>query len=86
MEVKEIIYIIGAITTPVLTFLGTRNKLKDDFKDQIHNLELKLKDLTLKDELQQQVIEQIGRQMDDLVPKLIDNLNERNFRSKKIKK
>ena len=86
MEIKEVVYAIGAIITPLLTFLGTRHKLKEEFKDKVHDLELKLKDLTFKDELQQQVIDQIGKQMDVLVPKLIDILNERETKPKKVKK
>jgi hypothetical protein len=85
MELKDALYIGGIIVSAIISFLGTRHKLKDYFKDEIHSLELQLKDLNFKDDLQQQVIDQIGKQMDVLVPKLIDALNERKIEPKKLK-
>jgi hypothetical protein len=86
MEIKDALYIGGIIVSAIISFLGTRYKLKDYFKDKIHSLELQLKDLNSKDELQQQVIDQIGKQMDILVPKLIDALNDRKVQPEKLKK
>jgi len=86
---KDILYIVGIAVSALGTFLGTRHKLKeyirdknDELRNKLHNLELQLKDQKSKDDLQQQVIDQIGKQMDDLVPKLIEALNERK-KSKK---
>lgn len=86
---KDILYIVGIVVSALGTFLGTRHKLKeyirdknDELKNKLHDFELKLKDQKAKDDLQQQVIDQIGKQMDDLVPKLIEALNERK-KSKK---
>jgi hypothetical protein len=86
---KDILYILGIVVSALGTFLGTRHKLKeyirdknDDIRIKLHDLELQLKDQKSKDDLQQQVIDQIGSQMDTLVPKLIEALNERK-KSKK---
>ncbi|NOZ46222.1 MAG: hypothetical protein GXO79_05505 [Chlorobi bacterium] len=83
-ELKDVFYIAGIAVTALGTFLGTKHNLKDyirdkseNLKDKIHSLELKLNEQKAKDDLQQQVIDQIGKQMDTLVPKLIEALNKR---------
>ena len=88
-SLKDVLYIVGIIASAIISFLGTRHKLKEyvrdtneGLKNKIHETELKLSDLRSKDTLQQQVIDQIGKQMDELVPKLIEALNERK-KSKK---
>jgi len=77
-EIKDVLYIVGIVVSALISFLGTRHKLKeyirdknDALKDKIHNLELLLKEQKSKDDLQQQVIDQIGIQMNDLIPKLL---------------
>jgi len=45
---------------------------EDKLQKQITDLRLELKDLQSRDELQQQVIDQIGKNMDNLIPKLIE--------------
>lgn len=89
LGLKDILYIVGIVVSALGTFLGTRHKLKeyirdknDDIRTKLHNIELKLTEQKSKDDLQQQVIDQIGSQMDTLVPKLIEALNERK-KSKK---
>jgi BMFP domain-containing protein YqiC len=76
--IKDVLYIIGIVVSASVSFLGTRHKLKeyirdknDELKDKIHNLELQLNNQKAKDDLQQQVIDQIGQQMNSLIPKLL---------------
>jgi len=83
-SIKDGIYIIGLIVTAVVTFLGTRHKLKEYIRDKndaltkdIHQLQLDMKDLKHRDELQQQVIDQTSKQIDSLVPKLFEVLNDK---------
>jgi len=63
-EIKDVLYIVGIVVSALISFLGTRHKLKeyirdknDALKDKIHNLELLLKEQKSKDDLQQQVID-----------------------------
>ena len=81
IELRDVIYIFGIIVSAIITFFGTKHGLKeyvrdnhDALKNQIHQLEIKLQEHKAKDDLQQQVIEQIGKQMDQLIPKLINQL------------
>jgi len=81
---KDILYIGGIILSAVITFITSRHKLKDfvrdrndDLKEQIHDLKLALKDQQERDNLQQQVIDQIGKQMDGLIPKLLDAIQNK---------
>lgn len=82
--IKDMLYIVGIVVSAIISFLGTRHKLKeyirdknDILKDKIHNLELLLKEQKSKDDLQQQVIDQIGNQMDNLIPKLVESLKQK---------
>ena len=43
----------------------------DEIKEKIHNIELQLNNQKAKDDLQQQVIDQIGEQMNNLIPRLL---------------
>jgi hypothetical protein len=86
---KDLLYIIGIVASGIISFLGTRHKMKEYIRDKnesitkkVHDLEIKHTELKSRDELQQQVIDQIGKQMDTLVPKLIEELNKRK-KSKK---
>jgi hypothetical protein len=81
---RDLLYIVGIVVSGLISFLGTRHKLKEYIRDKnelltkkVHDLEIKHTELKFKDELQQQVIDQIGKQMDSLVPKLIEELQER---------
>jgi predicted PurR-regulated permease PerM len=81
---KDIVYIIVLIASVVGTFIGTKYKLKEFIRDKsdhltkdIHGLQLEMKDLKHRDELQQQVIDQISKQIDGLIPKLFDSLNQK---------
>jgi len=81
---KDILYIGGIVLSAVITFITSRHKLKDfvrdkndELKEQINTLKLDLKDQKEKDNLQQQVIDQIGKQMDGLIPKLIDAIQNK---------
>ena len=81
---RDLLYIVGIVASGIISFLGTRHKLKEYIRDKnelltkkVHDLEIKHTELKFKDELQQQVIDQIGKQMDSLVPKLIEELQER---------
>ena len=86
-EIKDVIYIVSIVSSTIITFLGTRHKMKeyirdkhDALKDQLHTLNLKLQEQKSKDDLQQQVIDQIGKQMNDLIPKLIDQVETKKAR------
>lgn len=81
---RDLIYIIGIVASTMITFLGTRHGLKeyirdkhDGLKDQIHDLKLNLNEQKAKDDLQQQVIDQIGKQMDELIKKLLSQLDDK---------
>jgi hypothetical protein len=84
---RDLLYIIGIVVSTLITFFGTRHGLKeyirdknDGLKDQIHELKIKLQEHKAKDDLQQQVIDQIGKQMDELIPKLISQLEDKKAR------
>ncbi|QMU63359.1 MAG: hypothetical protein GKR88_03060 [Flavobacteriaceae bacterium] len=81
---KDLLYIVGIVASAIISFLGTRHKLKeyirdknDLLKEQINDLKIKLQEQKSKDDLQQQVIDQIGKQMDNLIPKLVDELKHK---------
>lgn len=83
-EIKDVLYIIGIVASAIISFLGTRHKLKeyirdknDILKEQLNDLKIQLTEQKAKDELQQQVIDQIGKQMDSLIPQLIESLNHK---------
>lgn len=83
-QLKDLLYIIGIVASAVIAFLSSRYKLKeyardlnDGLKDEINNLKLSLQEQKSKDDLQQQVIDQIGKQMDDLIPKLINEIKNK---------
>lgn len=82
LELRDYLYIGGIILTGVVTFISTRHKLKehirdkhDDLKEQINQLKLEMKDLKSKDDLQQQVIDQMSKTNEELIPKLLNALN-----------
>ena len=75
------LYIAGIVASAIISFLGTRHRLKEYVRDKneglvekIGNLKVQLAEQKAKDDLQQQVIEQIGKQMDNLIPQLIQAL------------
>jgi len=82
---KDVLYIIGIVASTLITFFGTRHGLKeyirdknDELKEQISDLKLKLQEQKARDDLQQQVIDQIGKQMTDLIPKLVGRIESKN--------
>lgn len=84
---RDLLYIVGIVVSTLITFFATRYGLKeyvrdkyDGLKDQIHDLKMKLQEHKAKDDLQQQVIDQIGKQMDELIPKLISQLEDKKVR------
>jgi hypothetical protein len=84
MDLKDILYILGIVVSGVVAFLTTRHKMKeyvrdktDSLKDEIYELKLKHQELKSKDDLQQQVIDQIGKQIDTLLPKLMEAVNSK---------
>lgn len=77
-EIKDVMYIVGIVASAIISFLGTRHKLKEYVRDKneklvdkINDLKVQLTEQKSKDDLQQQVIDQIGKQMDNLIPQLI---------------
>lgn len=82
---KDFIYIIGIIVAAVTTFFSTRYNIKSEIRDkgddlmkEIVHLRLEMKDLKNRDDLQQQVIDQMSKQNEDLIPKLLNLLNTKN--------
>jgi len=81
---KDVLYLVGIAASAIISFLGTRHKMKeyirdknDLLKDDINDLKVKLQEQKSKDDLQQQVIDQIGKQMDNLIPKLVGELKHK---------
>lgn len=81
---KDVFYIGGIVLSAVISFLGTRHRLKeyirdknDLLKDEINSLKIKLQEQKSRDDLQQQVIDQIGKQMDELIPKLVEEVKHK---------
>ena len=79
-DLKDIGYIIAVI----IAFLGSRYKIKEyirdtneKLKDEINDLKIKLQEHKSKDDLQQQVIDQIRKQNDELIPKLVEAINKK---------
>lgn len=85
LELRDYLYIGGIILTGVVTFISTRHKLKehirdkhDDLKEQINQLKLEMKDLKSKDELQQQVIDQMSKSNQEVISKLLNIAETKN--------
>jgi len=85
--IRDLLYIVGIVVSTLITFFGTRHGLTeyirdkhDGLKDQIHDLKINLREHKAKDDLQQQVLDQIGKQMDELIPKLISQLEDKKTR------
>ena len=83
-EVKDVLYILGIVASAIVAFLGSRHNMKEyirdkteKLKDEVHDLKLKHQELKSKDDLQQQVIDQIGKQIDTLLPKLMEAVNSK---------
>jgi hypothetical protein len=88
--IKDVIYICGIVVSMIATFLTTKHNLKeyirdkhDELKDQMNQMKLETANLKAKDDLQQQVIDQIGKQMEGLIPKLVDAIKEKEYDSSK---
>lgn len=83
-ELKDVIYIVGIVTSVLISHFTTRHGLKeytrdkyDELKDHLSDLKLELSKQKAKDDLQQQVIDQIGQQTKDLIPKLLEILKHK---------
>lgn len=83
-NIKDVIYIVGIVSAAVTTFFVTKHGIKDYMRDkydslfrEMQEMKLSMKDLEHKDELQQQVIDQISKNIDDVNTKLFDALNKR---------
>lgn len=84
-ELKDVVYIVGIVLSTVITFLGTKYRLKeyirdkyDELKEEINNLKIELQKQKSKDDLQQQIIDQIGKQITDLNLQLVGKLDSNN--------
>ena len=78
-EIKDLIYILAMVASVLVTFLGTRHKMKeyvrdknDELRNEITDLKVKHQELKSKDDLQQLVIDQIKKQVDELIPNLVE--------------
>jgi hypothetical protein len=86
--IKDYLYIGGIVLTGVVTFITTRHKIKEYVRDKFDELrgkqydqELKIQKLESKDDLQQQVIDEIRKQTDNLIPLLLDALKHKKHGS-----
>lgn len=75
--IRDVLYIGGIALTAVITFIGTRHKLKElirdkneETKEKISDLRIEIEKLKSKDDLQQQVIDQFQKQVLDHLPRL----------------
>lgn len=82
--IKDIIYLGTIVVAVVGTFLGTRHNLieyvRDKFdilKDQIQDQKVEIEKLKVKDENQQQIIEQFRKQILDHLPALFEALKQK---------
>lgn len=78
---KDIIYIVALVASVVGTFFATKHNIKEFVRDKLDNLKEKLNDqkieiekLKSKDENQQQIIEQLQKQVLDHLPDLFEIL------------
>ena len=83
-DIKDLIYIGSLIASVLITFFGTKHSIKeyvrdkvDDLRKELSDLKVKHQELKSKDDLQQLVIDQIGKQIDELIPKLVDALKQK---------
>ena len=83
-ELKDVSYIIGIVVSATITFLSTRHNLKEYVRDKVEKLseeitclKLEMKDLKMKDELQQQVIDQTNKQIDGIVHRLMESFKQK---------
>lgn len=63
-----------AVVTPIVAHFRVVNGLKE----KIHQLDKEMEKLKGRDDLQQQVIDQIGKQMDALLPQLLDAVKNKS--------
>ena len=89
-ELKDGLYILGIVISAIIAFLGTKYRLKeyirdkyDELKDQINILKIELEKQKSKDDLQQQIIEQIGKQITDINLQLVGKLNSNNTKNER---
>ena len=82
---KDLLYILGIIIAGIVTFYSTKHGIKeyardkfDELKDEIHHLKVAHEKLKGKDDLQQQVIDQIGKQINELLPSLLNAVKSKN--------
>lgn len=66
--------ILITVSTVVISHFRTVGNLKE----KIHALDKELEKLKGRDDLQQQVIDQIGKQIDILMPQLLDAVKNKN--------
>lgn len=81
---KDVLYIVGYAATIVATFLITKHGIRDyvrdkydQLKDEITQIKIENKELKSRDDLQQQVIDQLRKQLEDLIPKLVEAIKRK---------
>ena len=72
---NQTLQIILTMTPIIGGFLYWHFKTVNNFKDDIHKLEIKIKDLEKKDELQQQTIDQL-KELYPLFKLVFENINK----------
>ncbi|MCZ2129697.1 MAG: hypothetical protein LC109_05455 [Bacteroidia bacterium] len=87
---RDIIYIVGIVTTAVATFLTTKHNIKefvrdklDSLKDLLNDQKIEIERLKAKDENQQQIIDQFQKQVLDHLPALFEILKEKKDNGRK---
>lgn len=81
-QLRDVLYVVGLAVSVVITFFSARYGVKEytrdkceDLKKDISDLKLRIKDLESKDNLQQQILDQLGEHTKELIPKLMDMIN-----------
>ena len=82
---KDIIYIVGIVASVLVSHFSTRQGIKeyvrdknDDIKKEIESLKVRLEEHRSKDDMQEQVINQLRDQMNGLINRFVDKLEDKN--------
>lgn len=71
MLIEQIISIVTALII-IATAIVAHFKTVGSLRDRIHTIEKEMERMKSRDDLQQQVIDQIGKQIDNIIPQLLE--------------
>lgn len=81
-DFRDLITIVGVVSSAIVTFLGTKHSLKEYvrdkveiLKDKVHLQEIEIEKLKGRDENQQQIIKTFQNQVLDHLPKIYEIIN-----------